>query len=512
VIVGAGIGGLAAALVLARHGYQVDILEKATSAGGKLRQVALAGRLLDAGPTVFTMRWVFDTLFEAAGASFDEHVTVRPMQLLARHAWREDAVLDLHADPQQSAAAIGEFAGADDARGFLDFSRRAQRIYQALEGPFIGRASPSLPGLVGHHLSRGWPGLEDLMAISPFATLSRELTTHFRDPRLQQLFGRYATYCGSSPFAAPATLMLIAHVEQLGVWDVEGGMAALTTAMESLAVASGVQIHYGACATSIHVVADRAQGVLFQHEGRQDSLAADAVFCNADANALGSGSLGTDAMMAQRPTPVFARSLSALTWNMVARTGGFPMHRHNVFFSNAYQQEFIDIFERHRLPAAPTVYVCAQDRGDDCAAVGETERLLVLVNAPPIGDTHEFSSAEVEACRQSTISLLDRCGLSIDWSSATIQAATPNDWNRMFPTTGGALYGRASHGWRAAFQRPGVRSRIANLYQTGGSVHPGPGVAMAALSGQQAATACMEDHHLIPRSRRADTRGGMSTQ
>lgn len=508
VVIGAGIGGLAAAMVLARHGCQVDVLEKAAAPGGKLRQVSVAGCQLDAGPTVLTMRWVFDSLFEAAGCGLDANLSVRPMQRLARHAWDSNAMLDLYADPQRTTEAIGEFSGKHDARNFQDFSRRTARVYAALETPFIQRADPSLARLVAHHVSRGMPGIRALLDISPFSTLASELAGQFRDPRLRQLFGRYATYCGSSPFAAPATLMLVAHVEQLGVWDVDGGMGALGGAMEKVAVSLGVRMHYDANATSILTAGERAHAVRFRCHGTDEVLAADAVICNADVNAIGSGSLGTGAMLAQRPTPVEARSLSALTWNVVARTTGFPMHRHNVFFSANYRQEFADIFEHRRLPSAPSVYVCAQDRGDACASVDGLERLLILVNAPANGDTHEYSRLEVDACMQKTLALLDRCGLQIDRSSVTSNAMSPNDWNRMFPTTGGALYGRASHGWRASFQRPGVRSRIANLYLAGGSIHPGPGVAMAALSGQQAALACLAGLPLTPRYRREDTRGG----
>ncbi len=511
VVIGAGIGGLAAALELARHGYQVDVLEKAAAAGGKLRQVSVAGRQLDAGPTVFTMRWVFDALFEAAGSTLAAHVKVRRMQRLARHAWNGDAMLDLYADPLQTAEAIGRFSGAQDARGFLAFSRRAQRVYESLEAPFIRRASPSLAGLVAHHLSRGLPGLQALLGIAPFTSLARELEGHFIDPRLRQLFGRYATYCGSSPYAAPATLMLIAHVEQLGVWDIEGGMGALGAAMEALATSRGVILHHGAEVTHIDTAAGRAQAVRFRRGSQEERFPADVVICNTDANAIGTGSLGPGVITAQQAALISTRSLSAITWNVVAKTSGFPMHRHNVFFSADYHREFVDIFQNRRLPAAPSVYVCAQDRGDDCMPVNGPERLLILVNAPPNGDTHEYTPAEVDACKRATMALLEQCGLLIDWNSATSGGMNPNDWNRMFPATGGALYGRLSHGWRASFQRPGVRSRIPNLYLAGGSVHPGPGVAMAALSGQQAAIACVEDHRLTPPYRLAATHGGMST-
>ncbi len=204
VVIGGGVGGLVAALELACAGLDVTLLERAATPGGKLRQVAVAGQRLDAGPTVFTMRWVFESIFADAGAVLSDHLSLRPASVLARHAWTADQSLDLFADLEQSADAIGRFAGAAEAAGFRAFSAEAQRIYATLEKPFIRGARPSMGSLVRD------AGAVALWGIRPFDTLWKALSQHFRDPRLRQLFGRYATYCGSSPFLAPATLMLVA--------------------------------------------------------------------------------------------------------------------------------------------------------------------------------------------------------------------------------------------------------------------------------------------------------------
>ena len=504
IVIGAGIGGLTAALLLAADGYEVTVVERAAAPGGKLRQTMIGDAAIDAGPTVFTMRWVFDEIFAAAGATFDEQVQLLPVERLARHAWDQGGNLDLFADAAASEAAIGEFAGADAARGFRSFCAEAARAYRTLETPFLRGARTTPVGLAGR-VGMNRPG--DLFSIQPFATLWKALGNHFADPRLRQLFGRYATYSGSSPFAAPATLMLIAHVEQAGVWVVSGGMHRIARAFESVATRHGATFRYHAEAAEILLEHGAVAGVRLA-SGEQ--LAADQVIVNADPGAVTGGLFGRAVAGAVPPTPRAKRSLSALTFALTAPTGGFELLRHNVFFSDDYAREFADVFSRGRLPAAPSVYVCAQDR-ETGGAMPAHERLFMIVNAPANGDTGQLTPEEIETCATQTFALLARCGLQVDRSPQSMVATTPADFHRLFPATGGALYGRASHGWAASFQRPGAATAIPGLYLAGGATHPGAGVPMAALSGRQAAAAVMA-RASTGTSRHPAMRGGMSTR
>lgn len=503
VVIGAGIGGLAAALLLAARGLAVTVVERAEAPGGKMREVAIGGARIDAGPTVFTMRWVLDEILAEAGARLDDHLTLRPAALLARHAWDDGATLDLFADLDRSAEAIGRFAGAAEAEGYRAFCARARAVYGALEHAFLRTSRPSPVALVAR---AGLGGVRDLLGASPFALLWDALGEHFADPRLRQLFGRYATYSGSSPFAAPATLMLIAHVEQAGVWMVEGGMHRVARVLAALAAARGATFRYGAEAVEILAERGRACGVRLANGER---LGADAVVCNADVAAVAAGLFGAAASRALDGTGGAARSLSAVTWTLLAHTSGLPLPRHTVFFAPDYEAEFDAIFARGRLPAEPTVYVCAQDRDDAAAAPDGPERLLVLVNAPPTGDRAPPSPQEIASCEQATFARLARAGLTLDPAAAPI-VTTPAEFARMFPATGGALYGRAVHGWRASFRRPGATTRLPGLVLAGGSVHPGPGVPMAAMSGRLAAAAVLRDLASTRRSLRAAMPGGMS--
>lgn len=485
-IIGAGIAGLSAAIDLARLGFEVTVFEKAPAAGGKIRQVAAGASLLDAGPTVLTMKWVFEQLFDDADASFEQAVATKPLDVLARHAWDASSHLDLYAGVERTAAAIRDFAGPREAQGFLTFARRARDTYQTLEVPFIRSEQPTPVSLA---LGAGLKGLSDLWRISPFTTLWRALGEHFRDERLRQLFARYATYVGSSPFDCPATLMLVADVEQQGVWTIGGGMQRLADACRELAVQGGVTFRFGAKVARIDVADGKATAMTLADGER---IAADVIIVNADPAALASGLFGPAISSAVSAQSSENRSLSAVTFAYEARASGFPLHHHNVFFSRDYAREFADLKAR-RMPEDPTVYVCAEDRTSGLTPAGsELERIFCLINAPATGDTQDFSAKEIELCQMRAMTRLASCGLKLNNASPPA-ITTPFLFNKLFPATGGALYGQASHGWTASFTRPSARTRCPNLYLAGGAVHPGAGVPMAALSGRIAARAVASD-------------------
>ncbi|MCW2282314.1 1-hydroxycarotenoid 3,4-desaturase [Rhodoblastus acidophilus] len=504
-VVGAGVGGLVAAMVLAARGVETLVVEAGDAPGGKLRAVEVLGQSIDVGPTVFTLRDVFDGLFAECGGVLDEHLTLARAERLARHFWTDGSQLDLFPDVEANVAAIEAFAGAREAEGYRVFAARAAKIRNTLDAPFMRASRPSLWALNRRIGLRRW---RDILAISPYRSLWGALGSHFRDPRLRQLFARYSTYCGSSPFAAPATLMLVSDVEREGVWFVEGGMIRLAQALAGFAETLGARFLYGASVERILVESGRACGVVTSDGERFD---ADAVLFNGDVSAL--PRLGPEAGRAANPIPEGRRSLSAVTFAGVGAIDASLIH-HNVFFGDDYAGEFDAIFKRGRTPARPTVYVCASDR--DSGAVGGSERLFCLVNAPPDGP-RSLGAGEIEECEMAAMDIMRACGARLTWTERVV--TSPAQFATRFPATGGSLYGVATHGWRASFLRPGARSRLPGLYLAGGGIHPGPGVPMAALSGRQAALATLAD--LAPkrladpvstrRSRPAAMSGGTST-
>lgn len=504
VIVGGGVGGLAAAVDLAARGLAVTLCEAAPTVGGKLRTVQVEGRAIDAGPTVLTLRRVFDQLWADAGQPLQHSLDLHASPILARHAWADGARLDLHADPERSRAEIAQVFGEAEALGFDRFRAATAAIYEEVESDFIFSQRPTMMEIARRY---GLSGLRRLSRIDAHRSLWKATGSYFRDPRLRQLFGRYATYTGASPYQAPATLNLVAHVEQQGVWTVGGGMSRLAGALAELATGLGVELRTGCAVEQVLVEGGRAVGLRLA-DGQE--LRADAIIVNADANALASGRLGPQVRGAVDPIPAHKRSLSALTLALLAHPQGLSLVHHNVCFGPDYADEFRRIFQQGCLPRDPTVYLCAQDRTAASTAPAGAERMLLIINAPANGDMRPLPEPEVSDCVQSAMQVMQGCGLSLEIQGSPV-ITRPQDWESLFPTTGGALYGAAPHGMMSSFQRSGARTRLPGLYLCGGSAHPGAGVPMAALSGRFAAQALAQDARWTQPFRGTATPGGTST-
>ncbi len=499
-VIGAGMAGLAAAARLAHAGCAVTVLERHATPGGKIRSLASPAGPVATGPTVLTLRPVFDALFEALGERLDAHLHLVRQTTIARHFWPDGSTLDLHDDPDANERAIRDFAGGRAAQQFRAFDRRARTLFEAFDAPVMQAARPSLASL-GLRIARQ-PRL--LAAMAPFSSLAALLTASFDDPRLCQLFGRYATYVGGSPYAAPALLALIWHAEASGVWAIDGGMERLAQVLAAIASERGATFRYGVHVERIEARGGAVTGVTLA-SGEQ--LPARAVLFNGDPRALATGALGPACATVAPQTRSAPRSLSADVWAFAARASGPELAHHNVFFCDAPAREFAALARGER-PAAPTLYLCAMDRGMG-RAVPELERFEIIANAPP--QDSPTTPEESQACRARTFDTLAGFGLQFSPTPEASALSTPETFDRMFPQSGGSLYGQSPHGLMAAFRRPTARTPIRGLYLAGGGAHPGAGLPMAALSARHAAEAILSDRTSTSRSRRTATPGGMST-
>lgn len=481
-IIGAGVGGLATAMRLAHLGFAVTVLERHSAPGGKMRRLATPAGPVDAGPTVLTMKPVFDALFAEVGLRLEDVVTFRRQEILARHFWRDGKTLDLMRDQDASRANVGHAFGATSAAEFSAFSNRAQTLFETFDGPMMQAAQPSMMALARMVATR--PRL--IAAMDPMRSLAHSLRHQFSDPRLAQLFARYATYVGGTPGASPALLGLIWHAECQGVWHVDGGMRHLAQTMAETAARRGAKFRYAAHVTRI----EAQNGNVCAVHTKDQRIKVDAVVFNGDPRALNTGALGPIGKNAVPETAVTPRSLSAHVMSFAAEPQGVPLSAHNVFFAQDPMTEYAPLATGQQ-QSDPTIYVCAQDRFDGATPTGP-ERFEVILNSPP-ADPSEHPEKVKQQCQTLILAQLREHGLTFSPTPQTATLTGPTDFDGLFPQTAGSLYGRSPHGMMAAFKRPTARTAVKGLYLAGGGAHPGAGVPMAALSARHAVAAILKD-------------------
>ena len=497
VIIGAGIGGLAAALRLSHQGCDVTVLDMHSAAGGKMRTVASPAGPVDAGPTVLTMRPVFHALFADVGENLSEHVTLQPLETLARHYWDDGTKLDLSADPAQSLANVTSAFGAKAGREFSKFSNRAARLFAAFDAPMMRTATPNQMAVTKTVLRN--PAL--ILDMAPHRTMAGLLQSSFSNTHLAQLFGRYATYVGGSPYASPAILSLIWQAEAQGVWSIKGGMHQLAQSITTLAEARGAVFQYNTQATRITQQNGRTSGV----QTADAHFPADIVLFNGDPRALHAGMLGEGVKAAVQEDQVSPRSLSAYVHAFAAKPSGVDLAHHTVFFGHDPKAEFAAL-AKGEMPTDATLYMCAQDHGHKAADA--LQRFEIIMNGPPVlRDAHK----EKPPCQTQIFARLQQFGLTFSPTPGPDALTTPQGFDQLFPASNGSLYGRSPHGLTAAFKRPTARTPIPGLYLCGGGTHPGAGVPMATLSAAHAAAAIMTDHASTLTSPQTATRGGTLT-
>lgn len=482
IIIGAGLGGLAAAIRLAARGVRVTVLEKNATVGGKVNLHRAAGYSFDTGASLLTMRHVLAGLFESVSRSVDDYLDILPLNPICRYRWPDGVTLDASTDLEKTEREIERIASPSDVAGFRRFLSDARRKYEVAERTFLAHSLNDLPKLLRPRYAR------DLAVISSWRTLDTHVRRYFSSPHLRQLFNRFATYNGSSPYQTPATFALIPYVEfGLGAWYVRGGMYALPTALAALAQELGVEIRTEAEVAEILIERGRACGVRFVGGAE---MRCDAVLANADAVDTYRRLISSAARRVYTDKKI--ESLEPSCSGFVLLLGvsrRYPqLAHHNIFFSADYPAEFRAIFEERRPAPDPTIYVCASSRTDSSQAPTGHENLFVLINAPATdGQTDWVTTAE--DYRDLIVRRLEENGL--DGLSAAIDyehIITPTDFEQTYHAHRGAIYGLASNKRASAFLRPPNKARdIEGLYFAGGATHPGGGIPLVLLSGKMAA-------------------------
>ncbi len=487
VIVGAGIGGLSTAIRLASAGLRVTVFEKNDVTGGKMGQVVRDGFRWDTGPSVITMRHVFADLFAAAGRNLEDYLTLLPVEPLTRYFYEDGTVLDASSDLTVMLPQIEQIEPRD-VEGYLSYLAYAARIHR-ITGPVFIYDQPPRPSSFLQVPVTEWA------AADPLRTMSQAINHYVHSAHLRQLLGRFATYVGGSPYAAPATLNVIAHVELSGgVWYPQGGIYAIAAAMTRLAEELGVTIHTDCGVRQILIEGDRATGVELA-DGRR--VATRAIVANVDVATTYSYLLPRSAVVEKRLQSVTSQEPSCSGFVMLlgvdSEASGPSLAHHNIFFSADYPHEFRQIFDEGVPPSDPTVYVAITAKTDPDHAPAGAENWFVLVNAPAVGSGYDWAT-QTAAYREVVLDKLASYGLNVSDRIRSEQVLTPLDLAAQSGAWRGALYGASANSKWTAFRRPHNRSAdFAGLYFAGGTTHPGGGVPMVTLSGGVAAQLLLDD-------------------
>ncbi|HEY3438885.1 MAG TPA: phytoene desaturase family protein [Actinotalea sp.] len=497
VVIGAGVGGLSAAIHLARRGMSVTVVEKNGEPGGRLGQFTKEGHTFSTGPTLLIMPLLYRSELAHLGVDMDE----------ALEPQRVDPTYDVVFDDGQRLAMTSDLAvmqaqlEAMEPGAFAAFLRYLQegRVHYDLAMPRLverdfRRASDFFsPGNLGLALR--------IRALLPHY---RHMGAFFASPRLRAAFTYQDVYMGLSPFSAPSTFSLTPYSELAhGVWYPKGGMYRIVEVLAALADEAGVRLLYGEPVTRIEIEGGRATGVVLG-DGRL--LPADAVVANADLPYVYRRLLPDPALAEAMGRKTFSGSAISFFWGT---DKVYPELRpHTLFLGDAYREHFDRIERNQPLPPGPSVYVHAPTRLDPSTAPAGRDTILAVVPTGHLtydGDDpalvareEDLWAGERERARAAVLERLALVGLGDVASHITVEAtATPSSWRYRHNLERGATHGLAHTLLQLAYLRPHNRhARYPNVYFAGASTHPGTGVPTVLVSGRLAAERIADDLHL----------------
>jgi phytoene desaturase len=474
IVIGAGIGGIATAGLLARNGYRVTVLEKNGGPGGRCDRILRDGHRFDVSATLFLMPEVFAQTYEALGERMEDHLDLVRVDPTYRVSFDDGVQLDLSGDmnlmqPQLEAIEPGSFGG------LMRYLAEGHQNYHLSLERFVGRNFYSLPE---YFSPRNLPLLFKLKALQKHYD---NIGNYFQDEHLKAAFTFQNMYLGLSPYDAPATYSLLQYTELAGgVWFPRGGLYRVIESLVSIAEGHGVRFRYGAPVRRIDVQGSRATGVTLE-DGLH--LSADVVVANADLPYVYNHLL---------PDRAEAKRLDRMQYTCSAMTFYWGVDRecpqlgaHNVFLAGDYRASFDRIFKDRTLPDEPSFYVHAPSRIDPAAAPPGEDSLMVLV---PVGHMDDESSrdwAELRSrARAAVLQRLAAAGLPDLEAHLKFEVAySPEDWLGRFNLAKGAAFGLSHNFWQVGYLRPHNRHpRYRNLYFAGASTHPGTGLPMVLLS------------------------------
>lgn len=484
-IIGAGLGALSAAAHLCGQGedYEISVFERNHAPGGKLGEHREAGYRFDTGPSLFTMPKVFETLFAQVEVDMQEELELVRLDPICKYFFENGKELLASPDITTFQREV-EKVSARDAQALPEYLDYSRTMYEYCAPLFL---EGEIRNTVKMPLGKAIRTLLKVQKIDPFRTMHQSIARTFHSTEMQQLFGRYATYSGSSPFRAPATLNLIPHVEyNLGSCYIRGGIIKLIHALHEALSQRGVRFFYE---THIDRVISRRHSyfdkphIVGVQDNKGNLFHCDAAICNADVVWTHRNLLKTDKFQKSEPST----SGMVFLWGI---EGNNPqLQHHNILFSSDYRSEFLQL-SNHQFPEDPTIYVNITSKTDPQDAPADCENWFVMVNTPAMQSTGQlpFNPSEV---RNIVLKKLSRLGFpELEGRIRVEKVISPKDFQHDHLSNRGSIYGISSNTRRAAFIRQtNTYNRMKGFFFAGGSAHPGGGMPLVALSGAHAAQA-----------------------
>jgi diapolycopene oxygenase len=489
VVIGAGLGGMTAAIQLARAGFSVDLLEKNGNVGGKLNLHQEAGFSFDLGPSIFTLPQIFRPVFEGDGRTLEDYITLQRIDPQWRNFFEDGTVVDLWEDAsamQSQLERLGQGA-VEDYRSFREYSRLQ---YEIVNRGYFEQGLDTFWQFVRFY------GLKDARGLDYMHTMSSGIAKRVRNRYLREIFEYFIKYVGSSAYDAPAFMNLMPTIQlEFGLWYVQGGLYKLAQAFGRRLEETGVRVHLNTYVTEIGKDGARVKDVKArQQDGSTLTLSTDYMISNMEVIPANEQLLREPARVLKR-LERFEPSCSGIVLHLGLNKIFPQLAHHNFFYSSDQKRHFNRVFREKRLPDDPTIYLVAPTGTDPSQAPAGCDNIKILPHIPYRNDRHPYTREDYLALKELCLHKLERMGLTGLRKHIVIEDFwTPFDIEERYLSNRGSIYGVVSDMRKNfAFKAPKRSPKYRNLFFVGGSVNPGGGMPMVTLCGQHVARLVMED-------------------
>ena len=477
VVIGAGLGGLSAAISLATEGFSVDLLEKNDKVGGKLNILEKDGFTFDLGPSILTMPHIFQKLFTHAGKKMEDYVSIQTVEPHWRNFFEDGSTLDLCSDPVRMKHELDKL-GPNTANEFEQFLAYSKKLCEITEQGYFDKGLDSFWELISHY-----GAVRSLLDFDVFRSMDQGVRRFIKDPKLVDVLNYFIKYVGSSPYDAPALMNLLPYIQfGYGLWYIKGGMYGMAQGLQKLAEELGVNIKVNAEVAEIMETGSRVTGVRLTDNSH---IPADIVVSNMEVIPAYKKLLKNQEQEVRR-LQRFAPTCSGLVLHLGVDRIYEQLAHHNFFYSDHPREHFRSIFHNNHLSDDPTIYLVAPVKSDPSQAPKGCEIIKVLPHIPHISETQPLQAKDYAAFRERVLIKLERMGLT-DLRKHIVceESWTPVDIEQRYYSNQGSIYGVVADRFKnLGFKIPQRSKQFKNLYFVGGSVNPGGGMPMVTLSGQ----------------------------